>query len=99
MAWGAKFAIASTRSVLHGQRAVLGLAHIPHSGGGGEAGAFVRLLDQVAQANPGVGAFVADDAFHGTHIDQLQTSTGIPVISPPKRLDKKRGSMIIGQYG
>jgi hypothetical protein len=99
MAWGTKFAIASTRSAMPGHRVVLGMSHIPHSGGGGEAGAFVRLLLQIAEANPGVGTIVADGAFYGTHIDQLQTRTGVPVVSPPTRRDKKHGGIIIGKYG
>ena len=96
---GTKFAIASVRSPKSGHRVVLGVEHIPHRGGGGEAGRFVDLMVDLAGRAPGISAFIADGAFRGTHIARVQNETGCPVISPARRKSKERGGIVIGKCG
>jgi hypothetical protein len=46
----------------------------------------------------GIHAVVADGALRGTHIAAIQAETGIAVISPPRRKDKKHGGIMIGAH-
>ena len=99
MAWGSKYAIASVRSPMSGHRVILGIEHVPHRGAGGEGGVFTSLLRDVATRQPGIAGFVADGALRGTHIAEIQRQTGSPVISPPRRRDKKHGGIVLDGYG
>jgi hypothetical protein len=93
--WGAKYAIESVRSSIQGLRITTGVQCI-HADGRGEVGAFVDLVVRCARSLPGLTAVVADGAMRGASITAIQTATGIPVVSPPRRRSQKRGGIKIG---
>lgn len=60
---------------------------------------FTALMLDLATRQSGIAGFVADGALRGTHIAAVQSRIGCPVISPPRRKDKKHGGIMIGAHG
>ncbi len=96
---GTKFAIMSVRAPMAGLRVITGIQHVPAGDGRGEAGAFVDLACSAAELLPGARAPVGDGALRGTHINEIQTRTGLQVVSPPRTRSLGRGGVPIGGKG
>jgi len=97
VAWGSKYAVASTRCAMANQRVILAVAHVPHAGHGGEAGIFTDMISRLGNV-AGIHAVVVDGALRGTHIAAIQGRTGIAVVSPPRRKTKQHGGTTIGTH-
>ena len=91
MAHGSKWTNAIVSAPTTNIRFNLPAAYIPHQKGhGGEASAFVDFLKRtVPLFNGGLDAVIIDGAMTGTHIEEVQSTTGILVISPPKRAGRR----------
>lgn len=91
MAYGSKWLNAIVSAPTTNIRFNLPTAYIPHEKGhGGEGRAFVDfLLRVVPEFDGGLDAVIIDGAMTGTHIEEVQTATGILVISPPKRAGRR----------
>lgn len=95
--WGTKFAIASVRSPMTNHRVILGILHFDSSTPGGEGRVFTELANELAARTPGIHAFTADGAWRGTHLDQVQTTTGCGVVAPGRHLSARRGGITLGR--
>lgn len=60
---------------------------------------FTDLALDLARRTPGIQAFTADGAWRGTHLNQIQSSTGCGVIAPARRRTASRGGILISGYG
>jgi hypothetical protein len=96
--WGTKFAIASVRSPMANQRVVLGIEHFTSKSSGGEGKVFKNLATDLAGRADGIQAFTVDGAWRGTHLKDVQSTTGCGVITPARRLTAKNGGITIGRY-
>ena len=96
--WGTKFAIASVRSPMANQRVVLGVEHFTSGVSGGEGRVFKDLALDLAERTGGIQAFTVDGAWRGTHLKDVQMSTGCGVITPARRLTAKSGGITIDRY-
>jgi hypothetical protein len=97
--WGTKFAIASVRSPLANHRVILGVSHFDATTPGGEGRVFTDLALDLADRISGIQAFTADGAWRGTHLNQIQTTTGRGVIAPARRRTGRNGGIIIDGHG
>jgi len=97
--WGTKFAIASVRSPLANHRVILGIAHFDSNTTGGEGRVFTDLAVDLAGRAAGIQAFTADGAWRGTHLNQIQTTTGRGVVAPPRRRTGRNGGIVTGGHG
>jgi hypothetical protein len=97
--WGTKFAIASVRSPLANHRVILGIAHFDATIPGGEGRVFTDLALNLASRTNGIHAFTADGAWRGTHLNQIQATTGSGVIAPPRRRSGRLGGIVINGHG
>ena len=92
------FAIASVRSPLANHRVILGITHFAADTPGGEGHVFTDLAIDVAARTRGIHAFTADGAWRGTHLNQVQTTTGCGVITPARRLTARRGGITLDTH-
>jgi len=77
---GIKFMMMSTRSDIG--RVMLDVAHVPPSGGGGEAGVATESLRRIVALNPnGYQAVVYDMAMRGTHVDENLRDLGLITVA------------------
>jgi hypothetical protein len=96
---GTKFAIASVRSPLANHRVILGIAHFDSKAPGGEGRVLTDLAADLANRTHGIQAFTADGAWRGTHLSQIQTTTGRGVIAPARRRTGRNGGIVINGHG
>ncbi len=96
---GTKFAIVAIRSPMAGHRVITGLRHVPPGDGRGEAGALIDLVIHSADRLPGLRALVTDGVLRGKHINEIQTRTGVQVLSPPTPRAVERGGSNVGGKG
>ncbi len=90
--YGTKFAWMHIRSDLG--RVILGVAHVPFSGSGGEAGVAFDLLSRIVEANPGgFQGVIYDMAMRGDHIDRIMRLLGLLTIArvPAKEKHARKG--------
>jgi hypothetical protein len=99
LVWGTKFAIASIRSRLANHRVILGIAHFDATTQGGEGRVFTSLALDLAQRSGGIHGFTADGAWRGTHLNEIQTTTGCGVIAPARRRTARKGGILIDGRG
>ena len=99
LVWGTKFAIASIRSRLANHRVILGIAHFNSDTKGGEGRVFTDLATDLTRRATGIHAFTADGAWRGTHLNEIQTTTGCGVIAPARHRTHRNGGIRIDRQG
>jgi len=60
---------------------------------------FTDLAVDLAGRAAGIQAFTADGAWRGTHLNQIQTTTGRGVVAPPRRRTGRNGGIVTGGHG
>jgi hypothetical protein len=90
MAWGSKWVNAIVADTLPNIRLGLPATYIPHGKGHSEAEHFVNRVAALSLIfGDGIDAVIADGAFNGVHIEEIQSTYGILVVSPPKSASKR----------
>jgi hypothetical protein len=90
MAWGSKWVNAIVADTLPNIRLGLPATYIPPGKGESEAEHFVNRIAALMKIfGDGIDAVIADGALNGIHIEQIQSTHGILVVSPPKLASKR----------
>jgi hypothetical protein len=99
---GSKFFHAEVRGDEPFSRIFLAVDKVPATKGGNDSedAVTVKNVLDIASRLPGLQALATDGVLRGTHVDEVQSNTGIVVISPvaAKAVDKKNGNRTEKQY-